>query len=83
MSNSFNDWVHGSKPRNAQAVAAWERKAGPMSKRGRPYPDDVITPLEEALYDLNRCTECGKDMGFEPPSILCAPCELTREWEER
>jgi len=45
-----------------------------MSKRGRPYPDDVITPLEEEIYDRT-CDECGRDMGYAPPSHICGPCE--------
>ena len=46
--------------RNAHAVAARQRKAGPMSKRGRPYPDDVITPLEEEQYDRSLALEDEK-----------------------
>ena len=45
--------------RNAHAVAARQRKAGPHRE------DYTFT-----------CDECGKDMGFNPPSHLCAPCYL-------
>jgi hypothetical protein len=45
--------------RNAHAVAARQRKAGPH------------IPSE-----CHWCCECGKDMGYMPPSHLCAPCTL-------
>lgn len=51
--------------RNAHAVAARQRKAGP-------HREDYVF----------QCEECGKDMGFRPPSHLCAPCSLGIHPEE-
>lgn len=46
--------------RNAHAVAARRRNAGPHGK----------------VDETASCPECGRDMGYSPPSQLCAPCYL-------
>ena len=58
--------------RNAHAVAARARHAGPMSKKGRPD--------QEREDYVDTCDECGRDMGYRGNSLalegLCAPCYL-------
>lgn len=61
------DRGHGehAQRRNAHAVAARQRKAGPIEERER-----------------DTCHICGRDMGFAPPSYICAPCEQGEECGE-
>lgn len=49
MSDAFND----SKPRNAQAMAAWQRKAGPHSGRHADVFDRINEYDEEQFEELH------------------------------